>query len=147
MIELRLFLLVFLELEVLEFVFDGPIPGKSMEELEQIPCFYMVVQKQKFEGYYCGDGKYKVRFMPKAVGEWEYELESEIKELNGQKGAFVSVPEAEENRQDRGQGLKNWWADILDAEYAEGEHQGAKTVSQWRKENLTVFAERFNRCL
>lgn len=133
--------------EVIEFVFDGPVIDKPMEEIEKQAFFYMVVQGQKFDGFYCGDGKYKVRFMPKSVGEWEYVLESEIEVLNGQAGEFVSVPEARENRADRGQGLKNWWADTLDEAYAEGEHMGAKTVNQYRRMYLRDFEKRFDRSL
>lgn len=133
--------------EVIEFVFDGPVQSKSLAELEKKPFFYMVVQNQKFEGFYCGEGQYKVRFMPKSVGDWEYVLESDIPELNGQSGAFVSVPEARKNREDKGQKLKNWWADVLAPEDAEGEHMGAKTINQYREMYLRDFAERFDRCL
>ena len=133
--------------EVIEFVFDGPVQDKPLAEIEKIPYFHMVVQNQKFEGFYCGDGQYKVRFMPKALGEWEYVLESALPELDGQCGQFVSVPEARENREDKGQGLKNWWADVLESEWAEGEHMGAKTVNQYREKYLRDFAERFDRCL
>lgn len=133
--------------EVMEFVFDGPVIDQSEEEIETKPCFSMVVQNQKFDGFYCGDGIYKVRFMPKAIENWEYVLESDIKELNGQSGQFVSVPEAQDNREDKGQKLKNWWADILDEEVAEGEHKGAKTLNQYRKMYLDDFAKRLNRCL
>ena len=107
----------------------------------------MVVQGQKFDGFYCGDGRYKVRFMPKSVGEWQYILESDISELDGQSGEFVSVPESRKNRQDAGQGLKHWWADILDPEWAEGEHMGAKTLNQYREMYLRSFQDRFERCI
>lgn len=133
--------------EVLEYVFEGPVQDKPLAEIENSPFFYMVVQNQRFEGFYCGDGQYKVRFMPKAVGEWEYVLESDIPELNGQHGEFVSVPEARENREDKGQNLKNWWADVLNPEDAEGEHMGAKTINRYREMYLRDFAKRFDRCL
>lgn len=133
--------------EVIEFVFDGPVIDKPLEELEKEVFFHMVVDKQRFDGYYCGNGQYKVRFMPKSLGDWEYVLESDIPELNGQCGQFISVPEARENRKDRGQNLKNWWADTLNPEDAEGEHMGAKTVNRYRERYLRDFAERFDRCL
>ena len=133
--------------EVIEFIFDGPVIDKPLAEIEKHPFFHMVVQNQKFEGFYCGDGQYKIRFMPKSLGEWEYVLESEIPELNGQSGQFVSIPEARENRQDKGQNLKNWWADTLEPEEAEGEHMGAKTVNRYREFYLRDFAARFDRCL
>lgn len=100
-----------------------------------------------FDGYYCGNGEYKVRFMPKSLGEWEYVLESDIPELNGQSGQFISVPEVSENRKDKGQNLKNWWADTLEPEAAEGVHMGTKTVNCYREFYLRDFAVRFDRCL
>lgn len=133
--------------EVIEFIFEGPVIDKPLNEIEKQPFFHMVVQNQRFEGFYCGDGQYKVRFMPKSLGEWEYVLESEIPELNGQSGQFVSIPEARENREDKGQKLKNWWADTLEPEEAEGEHMGAKTVNRYREFYLRDFAARFDRCL
>ena len=133
--------------EVIEYVFHGPVQDESDASIFDKPMLQMVVQNQRFDGYYTGNGEYKIRFMPKSVDEWSYEIESDIPELNGQKGEFVSIPEAQENREDKGQGLKNWWADVLEPETAEGEHMGAKTINQWRKIYLDDFAERFNRCL
>lgn len=133
--------------EVVEFVFDGPVLCGGEEEWEKKPAFQMVVQDQKFDGYYCGDGKYKIRFMPKSLGEWAYVLESEIPELNGQKGQFRSVPESRETRKDQGQGLKHWWADVLEPEWAEGEHMGAKTMNQYREFYLRDFQKRLEWCL
>lgn len=131
--------------EVLEFVFQGPTLEDTAVK-DGKPPFYMVVQKQKFDGFYCGNGQYKIRFMPKSVGEWQYVLQSDIPELNGQSGEFVSVSESRENRLDAGQGLKHWWADVLDPEWAEGEHMGAKTLNQYREMYLRSFQDRFERC-
>lgn len=132
--------------EVVEFVFDGPMQDPSWVDSEKAVCFRMVVQGQKFDGFYCGDGQYKVRFMPKSLGFWEYTLESGIPQLNGQSGVFYSAPEAEENRRDQGQGLVHWWADVLEPQWAEGEHMGARTLNQYRERYLRDFAERFAWC-
>ena len=40
----------------------------------------------------------------------------------------------------------NWWTDNPASEFAEGDHIGAKTVSQWREDFLRDFAERMQRC-
>lgn len=133
--------------EVLEFIFVGPEITGDMETIERRPYFQMVVKGQKFNGYYCGNGKYKIRFMPKSLGDWEYVLESGIPELNGQTGKFRSVPEQRENRKDQGQGLLHWWADVLDPEWAEDEQMGAKTLNQHRERLLRDFQRRFDRCL
>jgi len=43
------------------------------------------------EGFYDGDGIYKIRFMPSDVGVWTYETHSNFAELNGQKGEFTCI--------------------------------------------------------
>ena len=43
------------------------------------------------EGFYDGDGVYRIRFMPGEVGEWTYVTRSNVKELDGIKGEFVCV--------------------------------------------------------
>ncbi len=129
--------------EVIEFIFDGPVINNPIETKAY---FTMIVDKQNFDGFYDGEGKYKIRFMPKEVKEWSYEIKSDIEELNGQKGQFVSVPEDRKNREDKGQQLTNWWADVLDEEWAEGAHMGAKTLNQFREVFLRSFEERMSWC-
>lgn len=49
------------------------------------------------EGFYDGNGIYKVRFMPDATGAWTYETKSNKEELNGIKGEFVCTPPTTNN--------------------------------------------------
>jgi len=42
-------------------------------------------------GFYDGDGLYRVRFMPDVPGEWTYETQSNCEALNGRAGSFVCV--------------------------------------------------------
>jgi hypothetical protein len=44
------------------------------------------------EGFYDGNGVYKVRFMPNEEGAWTYTTQSSQGELNGKKGEFVCTP-------------------------------------------------------
>lgn len=127
---------------VLELVFKGPDIG----EAQDTSVFTLVVQEQEFEGFYCGSGEYKVRFMPKSTGEWSYLTKSEIPELNGQAGMFTCVEETEEGRMGDANSYPNWWSDVLDKKYSEEEHKGAKTVNMWREEFLRDFQCRFDRC-
>lgn len=130
--------------EVLELVFNGPDIGEAMDK----SVFSLIVQGQEFEGFYCGNGEYKVRFMPKSMGKWTYLTKSEIPELNGQTGEFTCVEESKIRREKEDcKCYTNWWSDILDDKYSEKEHKGAKTVSMWREEFLRDFQERFDRCL
>lgn len=127
---------------VLELVFKGPV----LHILEEQPIFYLVVENQEFEGFYCGNGEYKVRFMPKRTGRWSYITKSKMQELNGLTGEFTCVEESEEGRRAGTENLPNWWSDVLDIELAEQEHKGAKTVSMWRENFLKDFEKRMDRC-
>jgi hypothetical protein len=91
--------------DILELVFKGPDLGAAQDQ----SVFSLLVQGQEFEGFYCGDGEYKVRFMPKSTGNWSYTTKSEIAELDGQSGEFTCVEETEAARQDDGGGYANWW--------------------------------------
>jgi hypothetical protein len=128
---------------VLELVFQGPDLGAAHDQA----VFTLVVEGQEFEGFYCGNGEYKVRFMPKSTGSWSYVTKSEIPELNNQSGQFTCYEESEEGRQQESGRYPSWWSDLLDKEYSEQEHKGAKTVSRWREQYLRDFEARFDRCL
>jgi len=43
------------------------------------------------EGFYDGDGVYRIRFMPDSVGQWSYVTKSNRRELDGKKGKFTCV--------------------------------------------------------
>jgi hypothetical protein len=129
--------------EVLELVYNGPDLGEARDQ----SVFLLVVQGQEFEGFYCGNGEYKVRFMPKSIGTWSYVTKSDIAELNGQTGSFTSVQETEASRVQNCEHYPNWWSDILDKQYSEKEHKGAKTVSLWREQFLRDFQNRLGRCV
>lgn len=42
-------------------------------------------------GFYDGDNTFKARFMPEKTGTWQYITQSNIKQLNNQKGSFECV--------------------------------------------------------
>jgi len=46
-------------------------------------------QLVKTDGFYDGDGIYRVRFMPDVVGEWHYTTSSNVPEMNGKTGVFT----------------------------------------------------------
>lgn len=49
------------------------------------------------DGFYDGNGFYRVRFMPDREGEWHYTTQSNISELDGIEGSFISTPPGENN--------------------------------------------------
>lgn len=48
-------------------------------------------------GFYDGDNVWKLRFMPRTVGEYRYTIFSNIPELNGKTGAFLCTQPSEDN--------------------------------------------------
>src|SRR5581483_10279985 len=48
-------------------------------------------------GFYDGDGVYRVRFMPDAVGAWRYETHANVPALAGKTGEFVVAPPGKTN--------------------------------------------------
>ena len=127
----------------LEILLDGTECGIDPDT----PAFVMVEQGQEFNGYYLGNGRYGIRFVPKEVRDWHYVIHSAIPELDGQSGAFRSVPENPQTRKPEAGNLTQWWSDVLGPAQAEGVHMGAKTVSCWRRDFLDDFARRLERCL
>lgn len=125
---------------VIEYTFEGPILNDW--NLDK-PAFMMKVRNQLFEGFYIGNGIYKIRFMPKSMGVFEYEIISNIKELEIHRGAFTSTWENNENRKEQGQNLTNWYSDSLDEKYLDGYIYGGKSVSNYRKDYLDDFKRLF----
>ncbi|MCD8067752.1 MAG: DUF1593 domain-containing protein [Lachnospiraceae bacterium] len=126
----------------LELILRGPEYDGCGDE----PAFMLETKGQLFPGFYCGNGEYRIRFVPKEVSEWQYVLHSDIKELNGQTGAFTSVPENPATRTPQSGNLTSWWSDLLAPEFADGPHKGAKTINCFRKDFLEDFAKRLERC-
>ena len=128
---------------IIEHVFNGPDMGPARDDSP----FSLIISRQEFHGFYYGNGIYKVRWSPKLVGEWSYVVKSEIPELNGKTGQLVSVQENTLPADPNAIQHKNWWTDILDPEYKDGLHSGAKTVSSYRRQYLQDFAKRADRLL
>lgn len=126
---------------VLEFHFNGPVQeGKYIGR----KFFTFRIDRQDWDGVYLGDGIYGVRYAPKAPAVLKYEVISEVKELNGQKGVFVVGKVWPGNKTINGYKLgQNWYTDKLAPELFEGVWQGSKTVSKWREKVLTDWAVRW----
>jgi PKD repeat protein len=103
-------------------LFAGPTSGRSATSTDRIECwgifdislagpssgnpFVDVHLSARFqqgnkvvtpEGFYDGDGVYRVRFMPDSPGQWTYVTKSNCEELDGKKGAFTCVAPAPDN--------------------------------------------------
>ena len=83
--------------EIFELTLKGPETGNPFTDVALNAEFKFKNRILKPEGFYDGNGMYKIRFMPDAVGEWSYITFSNIKELNGKTGKFICSPAKENN--------------------------------------------------
>ncbi|GET31344.1 hypothetical protein PbJCM13498_02070 [Prolixibacter bellariivorans] len=107
------------------------------------PEIWMEIDGQRINGFYAGNGVFKVRFVPKRIGNWKYTVNCSVKSLQGQTGEFVSAnpwPGAENPDNAK---LNNWWSDRTDKDLYVEQYQGTETIAKWRKDFLMDWAKRF----
>jgi hypothetical protein len=75
-----------------EVVLQGPSRGNPFLEVELQAQFTLGERTVQVNGFYDGEGTYRVRFMPDAPGEWRYVTASSHPELDGRTGALQCVP-------------------------------------------------------
>ncbi|WP_336746015.1 DUF5060 domain-containing protein [Paenibacillus sp. y28] len=71
--------------------FDGPAEGNPFQEVTFYAEFCHGNRIVEAEGFYDGDGVYKLRFMPDAEGVWTYVTRSSSPQLDGMQGSFQAV--------------------------------------------------------
>jgi Domain of unknown function (DUF5060)/Protein of unknown function (DUF4038) len=74
--------------DVFEASFNGPTNGNPFADVQFSARFYQGATSISVNGFYDGDGVYRVRFMPEQQGEWRYITDSSCPQLNGLAGAF-----------------------------------------------------------
>lgn len=80
---------------IFELALPGPRSGNPFIDVELSAIFSQGARSVTVAGFYDGDGVYKVRFMPDAVGVWNYETRSNHPGLNGKTGrCTVAAPAA-----------------------------------------------------
>lgn len=75
-----------------EAAFDGPSSGNPFVEVEFGAVFRQGDRSVEVPGFYDGDGVYRVRFMPDAQGNWQYETHSNHPSLSGRNGSLEVGP-------------------------------------------------------
>jgi hypothetical protein len=100
----------------------------------------LIVDQQEFPGFLQSDHQWHFFYSPKEPKTWSYVIHSSDPSLDGQKGGFVSLLPTLEQKSKPSNRYANWWTDDPDPGLAEGIHQGAKTISKWRKDYLKDFA-------
>ena len=68
--------------EVFEALFAGPSAGNPFVDVSFSAVFTQGNRNVAANGFYDGNGTYKLRFMPDAMGEWSYKTESSAPELS-----------------------------------------------------------------
>lgn len=84
--------------DVFELVFKGPSSGNPFLEVSLSATFSHDSVQLKVNGFYDGDGVYRIRFMPGQTGEWNFVTQSNIQKMDKQKGKFNCVNETGQNR-------------------------------------------------
>lgn len=81
-----------------ERTFKGPSVGNPFIDVRLSVSFWQQGgDTVKVEGFYDGDGRYVVRFMPCSIGVWHYRTESNLPALAGKEGKCECTPAAAGN--------------------------------------------------
>lgn len=80
-----------------EVMLPGPHIGNPFEEVTFTGSFHLGNRIVSVPGFYDGEGRYLIRFMPDAPGKWTYTTQSSHKELAEHKGALTVVPSRGDN--------------------------------------------------
>ncbi len=82
---------------IFELSLNGPSDGNPFLDTTLSAQFKQGERVFEPDGFYDGDGTYRVRFMPDRPGEWTYETKSNRPELNAKKGGFTCVKASPDN--------------------------------------------------
>jgi len=75
-----------------EVVLSGPREGNPFLEVTLAAVFRHGHREVRVEGFYDGEGTYRIRFLPDEEGAWEYVTESGAPALAGKTGSFLCTP-------------------------------------------------------
>jgi hypothetical protein len=75
--------------DIFELTLKGPLTGNPFADVKLSGEFTQGAEVFKPDGFYDGNGVYKIRFMPNATGVWTYTTRSNCTELDGRKGSFT----------------------------------------------------------
>lgn len=77
--------------DIFELTIHADAPGNPFVGISFYATFTNGKETFKPEGFYDGEGNFKVRFMPDSIGKWTYTTRSNFKPLDGRKGEFMCV--------------------------------------------------------
>lgn len=82
---------------VFELVLDGPREGNPFVDVQLSAEFTNGDTTFSPQGFYDGNGVYKIRFMPNELGIWQYITKSNVKTLDGIKGNLKCIKASKNN--------------------------------------------------
>ncbi len=82
---------------VFEITLEGSQEGNPFIDVTVRAQFMYKHRTVEVEGFYDGDGVYKIRFMPDALGTWRYVTMSNCEDLDGKAGEFECVAPSPDN--------------------------------------------------
>lgn len=82
---------------IFEITLTGPDSGNPFLEVQLSAEFRCGDHVLKANGFYDGDGRYRIRLMPDKTGDWHYTTTSNQPELNGKTGEFTCTPASSGN--------------------------------------------------
>jgi hypothetical protein len=80
-----------------EIVLRGPSTGNPFADVQVAAEYTRGARTVRVEGFYDGDGVYRVRWMPDELGGWTWVVRSSAREMEGQHGSFTSIAPAAAN--------------------------------------------------
>ena len=83
---------------IFEAAVQGPSSGNPFQEVRVRAEFRHGHRTVQVDGFYDGEGVYRIRFSPDTLGDWSYVTRSNRPELNGKPGAFTCVAPTPGNR-------------------------------------------------
>ena len=88
---------IFEKWKIYEISLQGPSDGNPFTDVKLTGHFFQDNDTISVSGFYDGGGVFKIRFMPKLEGEWNYITTSNVKRLNNKKGNFICTPATGDN--------------------------------------------------
>src|SRR6266550_5505322 len=77
---------------IFELTLPGSAEGNPYLDVELTARFAYKHRVIEVDGFYDGDGVYRIRFMPDTQGTWCYRTQSNLDALNGTEGTFTCLP-------------------------------------------------------
>jgi hypothetical protein len=83
--------------DVFELALNGPAEGNPFLDVDLRATFSLGERTVAVDGFYDGEGSYRVRFMPEQQGTWQFRTTSSSPALDGHEGQVACVEPGENN--------------------------------------------------